>query len=364
MLRKKKKGATMRALMEQHTKTTHTVTIKKLPHSRIEMSVTLPAEEFDATRSLAIKRIGADVELPGFRKGHVPEKILTAKIGEAALLEEMAEIAIGKVYPKIIIDEKLDVLGRPEVSITKIAHGNPLEFTLTSAVFPEYTLPDYKKIATMECATTSEVVVHDEDIEKTMTQIRRMRAQQEAEAAGREFDESVALPDIDDAYVETLGAYKTVAALKEKLRENILVEKTREAKDKKRVAIMEAIMEETKIELPEIIIAQEILRMEDEFSADIARMGIDFDQYIKKIGKTKEEMQKDWRPDAEKRAIIQILIGKIADTEKIEPSHDLIEKEAKALRERYPDAEADRIHSYVHMLLTNEKVFEFLETQK
>ncbi len=363
LLRKDEKGATMRALMDEHTNTTHTVTTKKLPNSRIEITVSLSAEEFDATRSLALKRIGADVELPGFRKGHIPEKILLAKIGAAALLEEMAEIAIGKVYPKIIIDKKLDVLGRPEVSITKIAHGNPLEFTLTTAIFPEYTLPDYKKIATKIGVEKFAVVVNDEDIDKTIEQIRRMRAQQEAEALGHEIDETVSLPDIDDAYVQTLGAFKTVAELKEKLRENILVDKTREAKDKKRVAIMEAIVADTKIELPEVIIAQELLRMEDEFTADVSRMGIDFAQYLQKLGKTKEDMQKDWRPDAEKRATIQLLIGKIADAEKIEPSHELIEKEAKALRERYPDAEEDRIHSYVHMLLTNEKVFEFLESQ-
>lgn len=352
----------MLPLMEEHP--TDTVTTKKLPNSRMEISVSLSAAEFDATRSKAVQRIAAGVELPGFRKGHVPEKILLARIGEAALLEEMAEIAIGKVYPKIIVEQKIDVLGRPEVSISKIAHGNPLEFTLTTAIFPEYTLPDYKKIATKIGAEKFETVVNDEDIDKTIDQIRRMRAQQEAETEGRPLDESAELPEIDDSYVQTLGAFQTVAELREKLRENILTEKTREAKDKKRVAIMEAIVADTKIELPEIIIEQELLRMEDEFSADISRMGIDLEQYMKKIGKTKEDMQKDWRPDAVKRATIQLLIGKIADAEKIEPSDELIEKEAKALRERYPNAEEDRIRSYIHMLLTNEKVFEFLETQK
>ena len=74
-------------------------------------------------------------------------------------------------------------------------------------------------------------------------------------------------------------------------------------------------------------------------------------------------MRKDWRPDAIKRAIIQILVGKIADAEKIEPDQTLIERDVKALQARYPEAEKDRIHSYVHMLLTNEKVFEFLESQ-
>ncbi len=353
----------MRALMEQQTTSKHTVEIKKISGSRIEIKTSVSAEDFDATRSEAVKRIGADVALPGFRKGHVPEKVLLSKIGEGALLEEMAEIAISKTYPKIVVEEKIDVLGRPEIAITKIAHGNPLEFTITTAVFPEYKLPDYKKIAAKAGKHNEEVVVTEGDIAKTLEQIRRMRAQNIAETEGTEFDEKAALPELDDAYIETLGAGKSVDELKTNLKENMLVEKTREAKDKKRITIMEAIVAETKIELPEIIVDQELLRMEDEFSADVSRMGLDIEGYLKSVGKTRDEMRNDWRSDAIKRATIQILVGKIADEEKLEPDEAMIERDIKALRERYPEAEEDRIRSYVHMLLTNEKVLEFLESQ-
>lgn len=353
----------MRALMDQQTNTKYPVAIKKLSGSRIEIKTSVGADEFDATQSEAIKRIGADVELPGFRKGHVPEKVLITKIGEAALLEEMAEISISKAYPAIVVAEKIDVLGRPEIHISKIAHGNPLEFTITTAVFPEYELPDYKKIAAKAGKTKEAVTVTEEDITKTLDQIRRMRAESMAESEGKEFDESAPLPELDDAYVATLGEFKNLEELRTKLQENMLTEKTREAKDKKRIAIMEAIVADTKIELPEIILDQELLRMEDEFSADVARMGLDIEGYLKKVEKTKEDMRKDWRPDAIKRATIQILVGKIADAEKIEPDPTLIERDVKALRARYPEAGEDRIHSYVHMLLTNEKVFEFLESQ-
>lgn len=350
--------------MENNQHSLYTVEIKKLPNSRIEIKTSIGAEEFDATRNEAIKHIGADVELPGFRKGHVPEKVLLSKIGEAALLEEMAEIAIGKSYPAIVVQEKIDVLGRPEIGITKIAHGNPLEFTITTAVFPEYKLPDYKKIAAKSSKKKDEIKVTDEDMEKTINQIKRMRAQSIAESEGKEFDESAALPELDDEYIATLGAGKTLEEFKNTLKENMLLEKTRTAKDKKRIEIMEAIAGETKIELPEIIIEQELLRMEDEFAADVARMGLDIEGYLKSVEKTKEDLKKDWRPDAIKRATIQILIGKIADEEKLEPDPVKLEQDVKALRERYPEAEKGRIHSYVVMLLTNERVFEFLEAQE
>ncbi len=353
----------MRALMEQHTTHKHSVEIKKLPNSHIEIKTSVSAVDFDKTRSEALKHIGGGVELPGFRRGHIPEKVLLARVGEAALLEEMAEIAISKAYPEIIVAEKLDVLGRPEISITKIAHGNPLEFTITSAVFPEFTLPDYKKIATKLVGKHEVVAVTEEDINNTIDQIRRMKAERDAQSAGVDFDEQAPLPTLDDAFVETLGEFKTVEDLKTRLRENILIEKTRAVKDKKRVAIMEAIVKETKIELPEIIIAQELARMQDEFSADIARMGLDIEKYLTTAKKTMEEMYAEWRPDAEKRAKIQIIVGKIADAEHLEPEEEVLVRDTKELQARYPDTDPSRVRSYMHMILTNEKVFAFLENE-
>ena len=66
--------------MEQKAKK-HGVEIKKLPESRIEIKATVSAVDFDNTRQEAILHIGKDVELPGFRKGHVPEKVLLARVG-------------------------------------------------------------------------------------------------------------------------------------------------------------------------------------------------------------------------------------------------------------------------------------------
>ncbi len=349
--------------MDQLSPSKRKVEIKKLPGSRIEIKTSVSADDFDRTRSEAIKHIGKDAELPGFRKGHVPEKILISKIGEGALLEEMAEIAISRAYPEIIVAEKIDALGKPEIHITKIAHGNPLEFSITTAIFPEINLPDYKALARKAGKKTDPVVVTDEDIEKTLEQIRRMRRDQEARQDGSTVDETLPLPEIDDAFAQTLGEFNTAEELKTKLRENIQLEKGREAEDKRRIAVMDAIAEATKLELPDVIVDQETRRMEDELTQDIARMGLDMEGYLKAVKKTKGEMWASWRPDAVKRAKIQMLIGKIADVEKLEPDLETLARDAKAMEDRYPEAPKERVHQYAHMLLTNEKVFKFLLEQ-
>ena len=339
--------------------------------SQVEITAIIPSEEFDKTRGEAITHIGRDIELPGFRKGHVPEKMLIARLGEGAILEEMAEIAIGRAYGDIIMNSKVDALGRPEVRITKIVVGNPLEFTLTTAIFPEITLPDYKKIASAT-TTKEELSVTDEEVEKTIEEIRKMRAKNEAAKsdAHAQDDESARtsevepeLPPLDDAFVKLLGDFENVDAFKAKLKENLFKEKERALRDKKRVAIMEAIISATSVDLPEIIVEQELHRMQEEFTQEISRMGMTFDAYMKAVGKSTEDMHKEWRPDAEKRAKVQLITSKIAETESIKPEEEELAKEAVRLRELYPDADEGRVRGYLEMLLTNEKVFQFLESQ-
>ena len=112
--------------------------IKKLPKSEIEIEGELEAGIFEAYFVQALKKLGENFELAGFRKGKVPENVLISKIPEIHILEEMAELALADHYPKIIENEKLDVVGRPEISITKLARKNPFGFKIKTAVLSHY----------------------------------------------------------------------------------------------------------------------------------------------------------------------------------------------------------------------------------
>ena len=116
--------------MKHDKKTHHNVTIKKLPGAEIEIAGSIPADVFSAYRETAVKNINGAVKIDGFREGKIPEKVLTAKVGEKTILEEMAELALGEVYPAIVMEHKIDVIGRPQINITKMAFDNPLESSL------------------------------------------------------------------------------------------------------------------------------------------------------------------------------------------------------------------------------------------
>ncbi|MEX0919251.1 MAG: trigger factor [Parcubacteria group bacterium] len=121
--------------------------IEKLPDSEAQITGEITLPFLVACRAEALKNFKKTASLPGFREGHVPDDVLVRNIGEMRLLEETAEIALGKEYPNIILESKLKPIARPEIAVTKMVPGSPLEFKALVVLEPEFDLPDYKKIA-------------------------------------------------------------------------------------------------------------------------------------------------------------------------------------------------------------------------
>ena len=346
-------------------------TINKTGKSQVEIVGVISAEILGSYRAKALKNINDSITLDGFRKGLVPENILVAKVGAMAILEEMAEMAISKAYFDIIVDNKLDAIGRPETSITKLAENNPLEFKITTAVMPEIKLPDYKKIAEKEVTKSAkaadELKVTDKDIEDTILRIRKSHASHEGhdheKMSPEEHEKAVManLPEFNDDFVKKLGDFTDVPDFKVKLSAMLAEQKQNEAKDKRRIRIADAIAEATKVELPDIMVESELHRTEAQFSADIERMGVKLEDYLKHTKKSLEDLRKEWRPHAEKKAKLQLILNSISTAEDIKPKPEEIEEEVNHIIEHYKDADRESAHTYAETVLTNEKVFQWLE---
>ncbi len=348
-------------------------TIKKLEKSEVEITGTLPVVEFEKYEEKALIRIGDRLELPGFRKGKAPANIVREHATEIMILEEMAELALYDAYSKIIEEHKIDAIGRPQIAITKIAKGADLEFKITTAVLPEMKLPDYLKLAHEKVTAhgTPTITIDEAEIEKTLLELRKMRAHQampkheheEGEAHDHPELTEDQLPPLDDAFVKTFGDFETVEAFKEKIRGNMKIEKETAEKDKLRLAIIESLIETTEGDIPEILIQSEIEKILYRLQADIAQMGFTFEDYLKQINKTEDELKVEWRPDATKRAKLQMIIRTIAEKENLKPTQEEIATEVEKIMTAYKDADPARAQAYVENMLENEKVFTFLETR-
>jgi trigger factor len=349
------------------------VKITKLPKSEVEIEGELDADIFESYYSKALKKLGEKVEIDGFRKGKVPENILTSKIPESVILEEMAELALSEHYPKIIAEEKIEAISRPEISIIKLARKNPLGFKIKTAVLPEIKLADYKKVAKKITSDVTEeeknVTVTDEDVENTIMDIRKSRAPKVhmAEHEHKEGEEHVhpepELPEFNDEFVKGLGPFKDVADFKAKLKENIKLEKENQQKEKTRLKIIEKIIEESTLEVPEILTQIELDKILFRMESDISQMGLKFEDYLKHLNKTKEDLRNDFKADAEKKAKLALILNEIAKAEKITADPEQVAAEVAHLLEIYKDADPERAQMHAENVLTNEKIFQFLETQ-
>mgnify|MGYP003392944794 CR=1 FL=1 len=367
---------------KDHKRTYENIKVTKLAGSEAEIVGEIKAEEVEKCRTAAIKSLSEKAAIPGFRKGHIPESVIVSKLGEQVIMEEAGEIALSHEYAHIVIDNKLEVIGRPEITLTKVARHNPLGFKIKVALFPEVKMADYKKIAKAEMKVEEKNEVTEKEVDEAIENIRKYHAEQNAgadEHAGHEHAEGEhaghdhakdaktakkELPVFDEAFVKTLGDFKSIDDFKAKLKENLIADKQRKAQEKKRLKISEELVDGSKIELPEILVTSELRKMWGEFENDISRMGLKSEDYLKHIKKSREELEKDWRPDAEKRVRLQIIINRIATEEKIMVTEDEMQKEVAAITAQYKDADLERVRNYVEMVLTNEKVFRFLEGQK
>ena len=353
-------------------KTTGQASVKKLDKSRVEITGSIPVEIWEKSRKQAIKHINESITLDGFRKGNIPENILVAKVGNMAILEEMAELALPKAYVDILVEHKIDAVGKPEIHITKLAADNPLEFKAVTAVVPEVTLPDYQKLAAKEVAKQNpeEVKVTDQDIDDAILRIRKSRVSHEdhdhVKMSAEEHEKAIqsSMPELTDDFVKTLGDFKDVPDFKDKLSAMVAEEKKATFREKLRLKIAEAIAGATKAELPDIMVESEVSRAEAQFRADIERMGVKLDDYLKHAKKSIDDIRKEWRPDAEKKAKLQLVLNEIAKKENIKPDAAEIEAEVNHIVAHYKDADRERAAVYAETVLTNDKVFQWLEGQK
>ena len=348
-------------------------TIKKLPKSQILIEVTIPQETFESYRDKALAHMGEHMEITGFRKGKAPKHIVEKSVKQSSLLEEMAQHTIGEHFSKILVDEKIDAIGRPKITITKLEKDNEFEFNAVIDVFPDVELPEYKKIAAKVNKTKKDVEVTDEELDKAIIELKKARAHSQKihdEETGEEINhehkegDEVVDANLTDDDVKKFGPFETVADFKEKYRANIKFEKESQEREKRRVAILDGIIGETTMELPDVLIESELENLLGRIKADLANSGLKFEDYLTHIKKTEEDLRAEYVPDAEKRAKMEFIMYKIGDAEKLVPKQEEIDREVKRLMEMYNGADEARAKAYVTHLLSNEEIFRFLENQE
>jgi len=137
--------------------------------------VEVSTEELKIYLPKAVEHLSREVKIEGFRPGKATYEVLKAKIGEMAIWEEAARDAINKTFGQAL-EEKIteQVVGQPEISITKLATDNPLEYKAVVTILPEIILAEYKNFGIEQV----KVEITTEEVQKTLNELREWRAKE------------------------------------------------------------------------------------------------------------------------------------------------------------------------------------------
>lgn len=115
----------------------------KLENCMVEVKVTFTTEEWKDAQDKALNKLAKNVKIDGFRQGKAPAKLVKARVGKGAILEEATDIILQKNYAGILLDNDVHPVGQPEVKIDELTEET-LKVTVNAPVAPEVTLGQYK----------------------------------------------------------------------------------------------------------------------------------------------------------------------------------------------------------------------------
>ncbi len=324
----------------------------------VEYQAEIPAGVLNKNMEAALDEAAEEFEAPGFRKGKVPRSIVRQEVGEFRLLDSAADASLYDAIREIISDEKLEVLGSPEVYIIKIAVGSPVEFKIKVALNPEIALPDYRRIGKDVSAKAEKAEITENEINDAIEQIRQTLAKQ------NEGEENKQLPEVNDEFVKRVSSFKTVAELRDEIRKRLAQEKDLYMKEKNRDEILGEIIKSTKAEVPGLLIDQELHRLSHEREEELQKVGISVEEYLKQTKKTAEEMEKEDRKMIESRLKGTLILQAIRKKENISAEPKEIEEEASLLKQYYPDRDGAALARSAEAVIIQRKLFAVLEGEK
>ncbi len=184
-------------------------TVEKLSPTRVRINVEVPFTELQADFDRAYKQLAKQVRLPGFRPGKAPAKLLEARVGRGAVLEQVVNDALPARYSEAVTSSELTPLGQPDIEVTRITDGEELVFTAEVDVRPDIELPD---LATLTISVEP-VEISEEEVDAELQALRARfgtlkgveRAAQAGDFVSIDLSATVDGEDIPDGTAEGLS---------------------------------------------------------------------------------------------------------------------------------------------------------------
>jgi trigger factor len=184
-------------------------TVEQLSPTRVRINVEVPFTELEPDFDRAFKQLAQQVRLPGFRPGKAPRKLLEARIGRGAVLEQVVNDALPSRYSEAVTTSDVRPLGQPDIEVTKLEDGEELVFTAEVDIRPEITIPDLEALK----IEVDPIEVSDDDVDAELQNLRARfgtlkgveRPVEDGDFVSIDLSASVDGKDVPDAKTEGLS---------------------------------------------------------------------------------------------------------------------------------------------------------------
>jgi len=149
------------------------VVVERLPKSQVEMTIDVPAETVDATYNRVLNRLASKAKIEGFRPGKAPRALVEARVGPAALREEVVEMLVPEAVTQALKDQSINPIDNPDVQILELERGKAAKLKATVSVMPDVRLGDPAKLEVQ----APKLEVTDEMFQRRLDELREPLAE-------------------------------------------------------------------------------------------------------------------------------------------------------------------------------------------
>lgn len=386
------------------------VELIKQEGNKVSFKLTVDHDKFESAVVKAYNKNKGKFNIPGFRKGKAPRKIIETNYGKGVFYNDAIDIVFPEVYPAAIDELKIEPIEVPSIDVEEISKDNGLVLVVEVEVQPEFELGQYKgiEVAKVDYNVTEEevdaklkelqerasrLVDSDKEIENGDTAnidfegfkddvafeggkaeghnlvigsgsfIPGFEEQLIGKKAGEEVDVNVTfpadyhaeelagapvvfkvkingvkvkeLPELNDEFAQDTTEFDTLAELRADVKAKAEEEAAAKAKGEERNAVVDAVVANTEIEVPETMVNAQIDNSIMELNYSLQYQGFSIEQLLEMTGKSMQELRDEKKEDAEKSVKASLVIDAIAKAENVEVTEEEVQAEVAKMAEAY-----------------------------
>ena len=373
-------------------------TIERKEHNIAKLTITVDADTFAAAVQQAYVKTAKHYNIPGFRKGHAPRKVIENMYGEGVFFEDAFEIVWGDAYDAALEEFELSAVDKPSIDIEKISLAEGVVYTAEVQLKPEVVLGAYKGIEVEKPTYT----VEDADVEREIEQEREKNArfvgveravengdrekfdggtaeeqplvigsgtfipgfeeQMVGMSIGEEKDITVTFPEeyhapdlagkeavfhvkvrevqikelpaLDDEFAKDVSEFDTLDELKADKREKMEARAAENEKAARENLCIKAVCDNATVEIPAVMTDRQVNYMMQDIAYRLSMSGISLEDYCKFSGTDLDAMRESYKPEAENRVKMQLVIEAVGKAENVTCTDEELDADVAAYAEQ------------------------------